>query len=86
MLKRGNFVLNEVPILKILVHRREGDPGYSFVVIVIYLLEAREFFFLVDTLDSWFWSGGEDRAVGTVVSCLLAVEAKTFLNANLSFL
>ena len=77
---------NEVPVSKILVHGREGDPGYSFIVIVIYLLEVRGFFLFVDALDSWFWDGGKDRAAGTVMSCLLAVEAKTFLNANLSFL
>ena len=77
---------NKVPISKILVFRRKSDPSYSFIIIVIYLLEAGEFFFLVDVLDSWFWSGDEDRAAGTIVFCLLAVEAKTFLNANLSFL
>ena len=46
-------MLNEVLISKILVFRREGDPSHSFVI-VIYLLEAREFFFFVDALDSWF--------------------------------
>ena len=86
MLKRGNFVLNEVPISKILVHKREGDPGYSFIVIIIYLLEAGKFFFLVDILDSWFQGGGEDRAAGTIMSHLSAMEAKTFLNANFLFL
>ena len=45
-------MLNEVSISKILVFRREGDPSYYFVIIIIYLLEAREFFFLVDALDS----------------------------------
>ena len=79
-------MLNEVPVSKILVFRREGDPSYSFVIVIIYLLEVREFFFFVDALDSWFWGGGEDRAAGTIVSCLLAVEAKIFLDANLSFL
>ena len=78
--------MNKVPVSKILVYRREGDPGYSFIVIVIYLLEAGKFFFLVNTLDSWFWGGGEDRAAGTIMSCLSALEAKTFLNANLSFI
>ena len=77
---------NEVPISKILIFRREGDPSYSFVVIIIYLLEIRGFFFLVDALDSWFWGRGEDRIAGTVVSYLLAAEAKTLLNTNLSFL
>ena len=86
MSKRGNFVLNEVPVSKILVFRRENDPSYSFIIIVIYLLEVGGFFFLVDALDSWFWSGGEDRTVGAIVSSLLAVEAKAFFKANLLFL
>ena len=86
MLKRGNFALNKVPVSKILIHRREGDPSYSFVVIIIYLLEAGKFFFLVDALDSWFQGRGEDWAAGTIMSCLLAAEAKTFLNTNLLFL
>ena len=77
---------NKVPISEILVFRREDDPSYSFIIVIIYLLEAEEFFFLVDALDSWFWSGGEDRTTGTVVSCFSAAEAKTFLNANLLFL
>ena len=84
-LRRGNFASNKVLISKILVFRREGDPSHSFVV-VIYLLKVREFFFLVNALDSWFWGRGEDRATGTVVSYLSAVEAKAFLDANLSFL
>ena len=83
--RRGNFAFNKVPVSKILVFRREGDPSYSFIAI-IYLLEVREFFLLVDSLDSWFWGGGEDRAAGTVVSCLSAAKAKAFFNANLSFL
>ena len=86
ILKRGNFALNEVSVSKILVFRREGDPSYSFVIIIFYLLEARKFFFLVDALDSWFWGRGEDRIASAIVSCLSAVEAKTFLNTNLSFL
>ena len=49
MSKGENFALNEVPVSKILVSRRESDPSYSFIVIVIYLLKAGEFFFLVDT-------------------------------------
>ena len=77
---------NEVPISNILVLRRESDPSHSFIVVIIYLLEARKFFFLVDMLDSWFQDGGEDRVAGTVVSCFSAAEAKTFLNANPSFL
>ena len=52
--KRGNFVLNKVPISKILVFRRESDPSYPFVIFIVYLLEAGKFFFLVDTLDFWF--------------------------------
>ena len=84
-LKRRNFALNKVPVSKILVFRREGDHSHSFIII-IYLLEVREFFFLVDALDFWFWGGGENRTIGTVVSCLSAVEVKTFLNANLLFL
>ena len=77
---------NKVSISKILVHRGEGNLGYSFIVIIIYLLEAGEFFFLVDALDSWFWGRGEDGAAGTIVSCLLVAEAKIFLSANLLFL
>ena len=86
MLMRGNFASNEVPILKILVHRRESDPGYSLIIIIIYLLEVREFFLPVDALDSWFWGGDKNRVAGTVVSCLSAAEAKTLLDANLSSL
>ena len=86
MLTRGNFVSNEVPISKIMVFRKEGDPSYFFIIVVIYLLEAREFFFLVDTLDSWFQGRGKNRTTGIVMSCLLAAEAKILLNANLSFL
>ena len=79
-------MLNEVPISKILVFKRESDPSYSFIVIIIYLLEVRKFFFLVDALDFWFWDRGEDGTVGTIVSCLLTAEAKTFFDANFSFL
>ena len=74
MLKKGNFASNKVPVSKILVFRKEGDPSYIFIVVVIYLLEVGEFFFLVDVLDSWFWSGDEDRTTGTVVSCLWAAD------------
>ena len=84
-LRGGNFASNEVSISKILVFKREGDPSHSFVI-VIYFLEVREFFLFVDALNSWFQGGGENRTIGTVVSCLLAAKAKTFLNANLSFL
>ena len=45
-------MLNEVSVSKVLVFRRESDPSYSFIIIVIYFLEAGEFFFLVDALDS----------------------------------
>ena len=83
--KRGNFALNEVSISKILVFGRESNPSYSFIIMVNYFLEAGEFF-LVDALDFWFWGRGENRTVGIIVSCLLAVKAKTFLNANLLFL
>ena len=78
--------MNKVPVSKILVFRRKSDPSYSFIIIVIYFLEAGKFFFLVDALDSWFWGKGEDRTTGTVMFCLLVVKTKTFLNANLSFL
>ena len=84
--KKGNFTSNEVSVSKILVFRKESDSSYFFIIIIIYLLEAGEFFFLVDALNSWFQGGGEDRIAGTVVSCLSAVEAKTFLDANLLFL
>ena len=87
MSMRGNFALNKVPISKILIFRRKSDPSYSFIIIIIiYFLEVERFFFLVEALDSWFWGEGEDRTTSTVVSYLLAAEAKTFLNANLSFL
>ena len=78
--------MNKVPISKILVHKRESDPGYLFIVIIIYLLEARKFSLPVDMLNSWFWGRGEDRAADTIVSCLSAAEAKAFFDANLSFL
>ena len=83
--KRGNFVLNKVLISKILVFRKENDPSYCFIVIIIYLLKAGEFFFLVDTLNPGFQGGDKDRTIG-IVTCLLVVEAKTLLNANLLFL
>ena len=54
MSRRGNFASNEVPVSKILVFGKESDPSYSFIVIVIYLLETGEFFFLVDALNFWF--------------------------------
>ena len=54
MSRRENFASNEVPVSKILVFGKESDPSYSFIVIVIYLLETGEFFFLVDALNFWF--------------------------------
>ena len=83
---KGELALNKVPILKILVSRREGYSSYSFIFIIINLLEVGEFFFFIYILDLGFWSGGEDGTIGTIVACLLAVKAKTFLNTNLSFL
>ena len=76
--------MNKVPISKILVFKRESDPCYSFIVVIIYLLEVGEFFFLVDAFR--FQGRGEDGIVDTVVSCLSVVEAKTFFDANISFL
>ena len=86
MLWRGNFVLNKVPISKILVHRREGYPGYSFFFIIIYFLKMGKFLFLGNLLDSRFGCRGEGGAVGTIVAQFSALETKTFFKANLSFL
>ena len=85
-IKKGELCVEQSSCFKILVHRGEGNLGYSFIIIIIYLLKAGGFFFLVDALNSWFQGGGEDRVAGTVVSCLLAAKAKTFLNTNLLFL
>ena len=86
MLRRGNFASNKVPILKILVHRREGYPSYSFFFVIIYFLKMGQFLFLGDLLDSRFGCRGEGGAVGTVVAQFSALETKTLFKANLSFL
>ena len=65
---RGNFALKEVPVSKILVHRREDYPSYSFIIIIIYFLKMGQFLFLGSLLDSRFGCRGEGRAVGTVVA------------------
>ena len=77
---------NKVPVSKILVFRKESDLSYSFSVVIIYILKAGKFLFLVYTLDFGFQGEGEDRVVGTIMACLVTAEAKTFLNANLLFL
>ena len=86
MLWRGNFALNKVPVSKILVHRREGYPSYSFFFVIIYFLKMGQFLFLGDLLDSGFGYRGEGGAVGTVVAWFSALETKTSFKANLLFL